>query len=297
MANIFLGNFMNTSLIKNQVDISNLDQYAAIIGESPSLGARSPKLWNAAFQYERYKCKMVPLDVESDHILDLLDSLSKDADFIGGAVAVPYKQVVAEWLRDNVTPEAKKIGAVNCLYRNQSGMLYGTNTDGEAARASFESKFGSLKTKSVMILGNGGAGKAVSCYFSLASDDLIIVSRNDADINYSNMVGARWAHWDDIGSYIADVDVIVNCTSIGFGEQVNSSPLNEKQINRVKKTAVIFDIVYQPLKTKLLESASKKSIPVLNGLEMNLEQAILAYKYTVRSNISRSVLSRVMMCA
>ena len=60
---------MDISLIENQIDISYLNQYAAIIGESPSKGARSPKLWNAVFESEKRNCRMIPLDVKRENII------------------------------------------------------------------------------------------------------------------------------------------------------------------------------------------------------------------------------------
>jgi shikimate dehydrogenase len=278
-----LVDFMDISLIENQIDISNLDQYAAIIGECPSKGARSPKLWNAVFEYEKRNCKMLPLDVKKENITNLLNNLNSNKEFIGGAIAVPYKEVVAKWLGDNITPEAKKIGAVNCLYRNSYGILNGTNTDGEASLVTFKDKFGSIENKSVMVLGVGGAGKAVSSYFSSTSINTIIISRCESGKPYAYKIGAEWGSWDEIDNSIPNVDVIINCTSIGFGDQESKSPLNEKQIAQIKDSAVIFDIIYQPLKTKLLEMAGNRSISTFNGLTMNLEQAVLAYKYAVNS--------------
>ena len=109
---------MDVSLIENQVDIELLDQFAAIIGKSPSKGARSPELWNKVFSESGLNYRMIPLDVNKEKVEDLLNSLNEDNKFLGGAVAIPYKEVVAKWLGSNITSEAKKIGAVNCLYRN-----------------------------------------------------------------------------------------------------------------------------------------------------------------------------------
>ncbi len=274
-----LVDIMDISLIENQIDISRLDQYTAIIGECPSKGARSPKLWNAVFEFEKRNCKMLPLDVKKENIINLLNNLNNDKEFIGGAIAVPYKEVIAKWLGGNVTPEAKKIGAVNCLFRDSDGLLHGTNTDGEASLVTFKDKFGSLKNKVVMVLGIGGAGKAVSSYFSSSSLKTIIISRCESDKRHANKIGAEWGSWDEVNNYILDVDVLINCTSIGFGDQESKSPLSESQIAQIKDSAVIFDIIYQPLKTKLLKMASDSGISVFNGLRMNLEQAVLAYVY------------------
>ena len=285
---------MNVSLIENQINIAHLDKYAAIIGENPSNGARSPKLWNAVFDYSDLNYSMVPLDVTKDKVVDLLDNLSQDVDYIGGAIAVPYKEVVAKWLGENITPEANKIGAVNCLYRDSNGKLQGTNTDGEASLITFKNKFGSIKSKSIMVLGVGGAGKAVASYFTSNSNSTIIISRSKEGEEYANTINARWGNWHQIDNYIDTVDVVINCTSIGFGDQEFKSPLSEEQIIRLKKSSVVFDIIYQPLKTKLLATADKKGIPIFNGLDMNLEQAVIAYQYAVESNNNLDGIRRIM---
>jgi shikimate dehydrogenase len=237
---------------------------------------------------------MVPLDVTKDKVIDLLDNLSQDVDYIGGAIAVPYKEVVAKWLGENITPEANKIGAVNCLYRDPNGKLQGTNTDGEASLITFKNKFGSIKSKSIMILGVGGAGKAVASYFTSNSNSTIIISRSKEGEEYANTINARWGNWHQIDNYIDTVDVVINCTSIGFGDQEFKSPLSEEQIIRLKKSSVVFDIIYQPLKTKLLATADKKGIPIFNGLDMNLEQAVIAYQYAVESNNNLDGIRRIM---
>ena len=285
---------MNHLLLNNIVDIDYLNNYTAIIGESPSKGARSPKLWNSVFEYSNIKCKMVPLDVDSSNIINLLNSLNEDKKFLGGAITIPYKDLVANWLGENITPEAKKIGAVNCLYRNSNGYLEGTNTDGEASLTTFVNRFGSIESKSVMILGLGGAGKAVASYFVNSAKSVILLSRANNGLQYSNKIQANWDSWDQISNYIDSVDIIINCTSIGFGSQKMNSPLSLDQISKLKKSVVVFDIIYQPIETKLLQLSKKNDLPVFNGLEMNLEQAVLAYQYTICPNIELAKIRQIM---
>ena len=130
-----------SKIINNKVSLNNLDKFAAIIGSQPSKGARSPILWNSAFKAHGLNYLMIPLDVEKNNLFRLLDNLNYDKNFIGGAITTPHKISVAEWLGNKITKESEKIGAVNCLYRNEKGELTGTNTDGEAATISFEKKY------------------------------------------------------------------------------------------------------------------------------------------------------------
>ncbi len=285
---------MDTSLINNKINIDHLEKYAAIIGENPSNGARSPNLWNAVFETENKNFKMIPLDVSKENIIDLLNNLNEDKNFIGGAVAVPYKEDIAYWLGESISIEAKKIGAVNCLYRDYQGKLKGTNTDGEASIVTFQRKFGSIKKKFIMLLGIGGAGKAVASYFASNARDVVIISRSEKGMKFANKINAKWDLWDNLNKYLKLADVVVNCTTVGFGLQESLSPLDIQQIKSLKKTSIIFDIVYQPLETKLLKNASSEGFDTLNGLDMNLEQAVLAYKYTVNTNINTNEIRKIM---
>ena len=285
---------MDISLIENQIDISHLDQYATIIGECPSKGARSPKLWNAVFESENRNCKMLPLDVKEKNIIILLNDLNKDNKFIGGAIAVPFKEIVAKWLGGNITPEAKKIGAVNCLYRNSKGELQGTNTDGEASLRTFVDEFGSVQKKIIMILGAGGAGKAVISYFSNSAKSILVFTRSKVGQEYAKKINVNWKDWSYINDYIDKVDVVINCTSVGFGDQEMLSPLSKKQITSLKTTTIVFDIIYHPLQTKLLNIAINSGISTFNGLSMNLEQAVLAYRHTVKSNQKLNEIRKIM---
>jgi len=288
---------MNLSLIENKINIAHLDKYAAIIGAKPSNGARSPKLWNAVFNNDGLNYSMVPLDVNREKIIDLLISLNKDLDFIGGAIAAPYKEIVAEWLGLNITPEAKKIGAVNCLYRTLSGELKGTNTDGEASLVTFNNNFKSLESKSIMILGIGGAGKAVASYFVTNAASTTIISRSKDGKEYADKINAKWSDWGQINQIIDTIDVVVNCTSVGFGNQVMESPLNEEQMSNLKASTIIFDIVYQPIETQFLKIANNIGFSTLNGVGMNLEQAVLAYQYAVEPEKSLNTIREIMQYA
>jgi len=283
---------MFEDLIENQLNFAN-KKFAAIIGENPSSGARSPKLWNAVFKELNLDVSMLPIDVVKKNITKLLEALEDDERFIGGAVAVPYKETIAEYLGGNVSDEAKKIGAVNCLYRNEIGKLCGTNTDGEASITSLKKQFNNRKAK-VLILGAGGAGKAVSAYFFSYFENLTIASRSLNGKNYAKRIGAKWILFKEIDNYLSDFDIVVNTTSLGYDLQKDLSPLDKKQILSLRKNCFIFDIIYQPHKTKLLRLAEERGLKILNGLEMNLEQAVIAFNHTVNSNLNSSTIKQIM---
>ncbi|MCG8571804.1 MAG: hypothetical protein MJB14_16835, partial [Spirochaetes bacterium] len=151
----------------NALDLNSTKYYASILGESPSKGARSPKLWNRAFSKLNIDAIMHPMDVKSSNLENVVKELKKDQNFIGGAITMPYKIDIIPYL-DKTEPLAEKTGAVNCIYRKK-GQLIGTNTDGAGAIWSIEQHYlKSLKNKTVLLLGTGGAGFAVATYIASA---------------------------------------------------------------------------------------------------------------------------------
>ena len=96
-----------------------------------------------------------------------------------------------------------------------------------------------------------------------------------------SLINSQWIHWSTITNFLGEVDVIINCTSIGFGNQEKFSPINEENLIKLKKDIIIYDIIYQPNCTRLLNLSKELGLKTLNGLEMNFEQAVLAYNYAV----------------
>ena len=273
-------------LINNQIEIENLDKFAVIIGKNPSLNARSPVLWNAAFKANNLNYSMVPIDADLENLEIVLRLLQEDKKCIGGAITIPYKTNVLNWLGENASEEAKNIKAVNCIYRDKEGIFRGTNTDGEASLVAFKSKFGEFKNKKVMIMGSGGAGKAVIAYFTkeLNNLNLYLTSRNKSYFNSEEKPkNIAWVDWQEKSLILKTIDILINCTSLGFDSQIDITPIEDRDIRLLKKQSIVYDIIYNPEKTLLLNLAEKYELKIMNGSEMNLLQAVLAFKYVVNT--------------
>ena len=273
------------SIISNNF-ILNHEKYAAILGESPSKGARSPILWNRAFKKLNLNAEMVPLDIAEDNLSKVLSFLQNDKYFIGGAVAVPYKEKVFNWLKKygSLSEEANNIGAVNCLYRDKNNHLKGTNTDGEAGKSSLLRNYGSISNKNILLIGYGGAGKALLAFLEkevLPNGKIYCLTRQKGiNKEYANV---KFINSTQVNQNFHKFDILINCTSIGFGEKINDSPIHLDKLN-YNKNLFIFDIIYQPLETKLLKISKSLGLRTLNGLEMNLEQAVLAFGYASKND-------------
>ena len=122
-----------TGPIGNSISITTA-RYAAILGASPSKGARSPLLWNAAFAAAGIDAVMHPMDTTAETLGAVVATLKADPRYMGGAVTMPHKQAIVAYL-DRLEPEAERIGAVNAIWRDDDGALVGGNTDGAGALA------------------------------------------------------------------------------------------------------------------------------------------------------------------
>ena len=269
-------------LSDNLVELSDDGFYAVILGLNPSKGARSPKLWNSAFKRLSINVRMIPIDVNEDNFPSIFFLLESDPNFLGGAIAAPHKEKAAELCSENLTIEAKSIGAINCLFRNEEGVLCGTNTDGEGSLISFESIYGTIAKKHVMILGAGGTGKAVASYFISSLDNsnqLTIASRSKSAKILAYKLKCNSLSWSKIVDAISEADIIINCTSLGSILKPGMSPLGFEDFSKIRKSSFIYDVIYDPIETPLLSFASLSGLKFMNGLSMNFEQAVIGFHY------------------
>lgn len=273
-------------LISNSITYPVEKQYAAIIGEHPSKGARSPILWNSAFAANRLDATMLALDVSKDRFNDLISILDADPMFLGGAIAVPYKEMAALWLRKNVSPEAKYIGSVNCIYRGVDSKLFGTNTDGEAALLTYLSAHLNITDKTVLLLGPGGTGRSVAVFFKDALGShgrLFVAGRTRKAKKFVEDIGGIWIDWQEKSKVLQQVDILINCTDIGGITKIEETPLTLNEMTILSNHVIVFDVIYQPKQTELLRIAANRGLTVFNGLQMNIEQAILAFDKVVKN--------------
>lgn len=317
--------------------------YAAILGLTPSRGARSPTLWNAAFAKLGMPARMFPFDVTEAKLASLVSALKADPRFLGGAVTMPFKTQILPML-DEIEPEAKDAGAVNCVFK-KNGKLFGTNTDGAAAALTLAEAYGKdLRGAKVFLVGLGGAGSAVAAYVGAAigkDGQLTLANRSRAALEgVKGRVQARTQvkiheAWP-VKPVAEKFDVIINASSLGHEAPredksgwfmpKNFSPLGagpgsvrctskeeaEKNYASIARAeiaaniseslaflekqsgAFVYDIVYQPRETLLMSLARLANCRVLNGLAMNLEQAVIAFdKASVSAGLRTSNLNEV----
>lgn len=267
-----------TGLIGNRISIDT-PHYAAILGASPSKGARSPLLWNAAFQAAGMDAVMHPMDATPDTMLSLLAALKADPRYIGGAVAVPFKQTIGPML-DRLEPEAARIGAVNAIYRDGEELV-GANTDGAGALSQIEELVGGpepLRRRHALLIGVGGAGIAVAAYLAARTASLTLANRDYARAEAAAVKLTAEAIRSPLRPEdLERVELLVNCTTVGYQDGPAGSPVDDAALAALPEGAAVYDIIYQPRQTPLLKAAAARGLVTRDGLGMNLDQAVIAW--------------------
>jgi shikimate dehydrogenase len=284
--------------IDNAVEITT-ERYAAILGLSPSKGARSPLLWNAAFKAAEIDAVMHPMDTRPETLADVVAALKADPRYVGGAIAVPHKQTVGGLL-DRLEPEAARIGAVNAVYRDGDALV-GANTDGAGALAQITALVGgaeALKAKRVVLIGLGGAGVAVAAYLAGRAASLTLANRNRTVANETaEKLGAIAVDYPLSPEVLTASDLLVNATTVGHQDGPEGSPVADNMLAALPDDAAVYDVIYQPRETPLLAAAKARGLAVLDGLGMNLDQAVIAFDKAVPGVLSLDQIREAMRAA
>jgi len=284
--------------IDNPIAITT-DRYAAILGATPSKGARSPLLWNAAFKAAGIDAVMHPMDTRPEALGDVVAALKADPRYVGGAIAVPHKQTVGAFL-DRLEPEAERIGAVNAIYRDGEALV-GANTDGAGALGQIESLVGgaeALKTKRALVVGIGGAGIAVAAYLSGRTASLALANRTRAAAETAaKTLGASAVDYPLSPEALNGIDLLVNATTIGHPDGPQGSPADVDALASMPADGAVYDVIYNPAETPLLAAAKARGLKTLNGLGMNLDQAVIAFEKAVPGALGLGAIREAMRAA
>lgn len=200
----------------------------------------------------------------------------RNGDFTGINVTIPYKKDVIPYL-DELSPVAKKMGAVNTIVRRSDGTLFGHNTDYFGFSSMVKRSGISVAGKKVLVLGSGGASNTAVAVLQELGADVVIISRSGKN-NYENL------------HLHTDAAVIVNTTPVGMYPNTGKSPVELKQFPKLEG---VLDVVYNPARTQLLLDAEALGLRHENGLWMLVAQAKEAAEYFTGSAIEDSVIKTI----
>ncbi len=239
-----------------------------VIG-NPVRHSLSPVIHNGALN--RLGRNAVYLAFEVENLEEALKGI-RGLGVRGVSVTIPFKTEVIPFL-DKVEGLAKRIGAVNTVV-NRRGKLVGYNTDYGAALEALEEKI-ELKGKRIVLLGAGGAARAIG--FGLKGRDCQLIVSNRSRKRGEALSRELKCHFLPMSSFFKmtagelEADVLINATSVGMHPRQRETPFPKRLL---KEGMMVMDIVYEPLQTRLLREAKAKGCLTINGMEMLVRQGV-----------------------
>ena len=203
----------------------------------------------------------------------------KNGDFTGLNVTIPYKKDVIPYL-SQLSPVAKRLGAVNTIVRRQDGSLIGHNTDYFGFRYLVERSGLTVRGKKVLVLGSGGASNTAVAVLQELGAQVVIISRSGEN-NYHNL---HLHH---------DASVIVNTTPVGMYPNTGISPID---LNLFPQLEGVLDAIYNPARTQILLDAEKQGLVAMNGLWMLVAQAKESAEWFTGSVIDQGKIPEIHAC-
>ena len=240
----------------------------------------SAVMHNAAFRHLDIPYEYRLKSVEPQALPEFVAKELRTSQFGGASVTIPHKVEVMKHL-DSINETATQIGAVNTIV-NDDSHLTGYNTDGIGALRAIRDKLPELHDKTAVVLGAGGASRSITYELSKAVDSLIILNRTPANaeklaekIKQTSTARIEHGGLDLIEDVIKGADILVNTTPVGMHPNQDHSPVKPDLLH---SELLVFDIVYNPIKTKLLLDAEKAGAMTLTGVGMLVYQGVEAFR-------------------
>lgn len=258
----------------------------------------SPQIHTRAFQFLKLSAEYTKIEIQPSFFDERIALLKKE-NWRGFNVTVPFKERVLNFL-DDVEPIACKIGAVNTIKVDEQGRWLGFNTDYLGFLKPLESDF--RKIKSGLVIGAGGAARAV--IYGLLTNTMItrvVIANRTIERaallmdDLSEFLEADLSVFElkKIGQLNETFDLIVNTSAVGMGKLKDEMPLDP--IPFAHEKTIVYDLIYNPTRTKFLDRAEQGGLKTINGLPMLLEQAAVAFEIWTGMEFPTSVLDELRM--
>lgn len=262
--------------------ITGKTKVLGILGD-PITHVASPVMHNALFNAMGIDCVYVPFKVSKDRLKDAINGL-KALNVLGFNITIPHKVSILPYL-DKIEGNAQIIGAINSVKVERS-LLIGRNTDAEGALKALRNASITLEKSNVIIFGAGGAARAMLFSLVPIANKITIINRSNERLNrlltdchaldFTNVHGITFNKIEQMKSCISESNLIINSTSVGMYPNINQSVIPAEFLH---SNCAVFDMVYNPLKTRLIQDASKIDCKIVSGLDMLVHQGAIAFEW------------------
>jgi len=280
---------MTARTLKDLYRIEELDQATRIYGVAgnPIAHSLSPLMQNTAFRRERLNAVYLPLKAEN--VEDLVNVI-RLLPLSGLSVTMPLKELVLPYLA-NMDPLAAKLGACNTIRLGADGKLYGFNTDVAGIIRPLEKRI-TLKGAQVLVLGAGGVSRAAVYALADKGADVTVWSRDPGKASrLAQEAGVKTIERKKIAQ--TNFDALINGTPCGMAGHEHPLPLEHGEW----EAKLVFDLVYNPLDTPLIEEARLRDVPVIQGVEMFVQQGVRQFELWTGKPAPEAEMSRAVLFA
>ena len=248
-------------------------------------------MMEAVFKHHGMKFRYISTEVQKDYLKAAFEGV-KAMGYKGFNCTLPHKQNIIPLL-DGLGKSAEVMGAVNCVVE-RDGKYIGENTDGKGYIESLL-KVTEIKDKTAVILGAGGAARAIGVELALSgASEIIIVNRTESTgqelatlINDKTPATASFHPLDGEYDVPMGADIVINATNIGLYPDTTKVPIN---MNTLNSSMIISDVIPNPPKTQFIEDADKRGCTTIDGLGMLVNQGKIGIKYWAGIDIDASVM-------
>jgi shikimate dehydrogenase len=264
-----------------------MENLYGLIGET--LGhTYSPQIHDKILEETQTKGYYGLFQVKRENLKNVVSGL-KALGYNGANVTIPYKLDIIKYL-DGLSPEASKIGAINVINIDKNGMAIGYNTDYYGFGMMINHANIKIDGETAVILGTGGASKAVTQYLKDNGIKNIIMVSRDPKVAKQKYPDYKVIDYDELNK-LNNCSIIINCTPIGMFPKTEFTPIDKKHLDKFN-TAI--DLVYNPSTTLLLKESKEKGLKTINGLYMLAAQAVKSQEIWNETKISSNVINNIM---
>ncbi len=262
------------------MNISGKTQIYGVIGD-PVVNTLSPSMHNAAFKELDMDCVYLAFDVNTAGLEAAIRGM-RGLTVRGLNVTMPHKSAVIPFL-DEVEETSQLLQSINTI-KNENGKLRGLSTDGAGAHWALEKNGVSLSGKRLLLLGGGGAAKAIALALARDVAEIVVLNRTAGKLDpVAETISRKFRKKVTVGSLspleiqknLGHTDILVNATSVGMKPNQAECPVKPEWL---KSKLTVMDIVYSPLETKLLRDAKAAGAKVISGLEMLVHQGAASFE-------------------
>ena len=274
--------------------ITSKTKVFCVIGH-PIEHSMSPIMWNPALQELGIDYVYLSFDVHPKNLEKAINGI-RSLDIRGINVTLPHKETVIKYL-DEIDSIASKIGAINTI-KNDEGTLKARNTDADGAKKSLIDAGCNISGKNIVFLGAGGVARSLAYIMAEESNSIILTDlieeraiavANEIKEKMKVNIEGKISNKDTINESLKKADILINATPIGMYPRVEDTPITKDMLNA---DLFVFDVVYNPLETRLIREAAEIGCQTLGGLDMLVNQGVLAFEWWTNQKPKKSLMKK-----